>query len=90
MPTKLPRHTITETPSVREALDELRRRGEPVSLPELVILGARGLVEDLDRREDQRAHDAALRERLVARLRSGEGLDLDAALAARDRGWTRG
>jgi len=43
MPTAHPRHTITETASVREALDELRARlgGERIDYAELVVLGAR-------------------------------------------------
>jgi hypothetical protein len=43
MPTSLPRHTITETPPVREALDALRARmGDgQVDYAELVVLGAR-------------------------------------------------
>lgn len=42
MPTVLPRHTITETPPVREALDELRARlgDERIDYAELVVLGA--------------------------------------------------
>jgi len=90
MPTKLRRHTITETPQVSAALDELRRRGEPVTLAELVIRGAQAVVEDLDRRAGEDSDPAALRARLAERLRTGDGLDLGAALDARDRGWTRG
>ena len=43
MPTAHPRHTITETPPVKEALDELRSRvgGERIDYAELVVLGAR-------------------------------------------------
>ena len=43
MPTTRPRHTITETPPVHKALDELRAKldGEPIDFGELVILGAR-------------------------------------------------
>jgi len=90
VPTKLPRHTITETPRVAAALDELRRRGAPVSIADLVVRGARALAEDLDGRAGGDAGQAALRARLAARLRTGEGLDLEAALETRERGWTRG
>jgi pyrimidine operon attenuation protein/uracil phosphoribosyltransferase len=43
MPTTHPRHTITETPAVRAALDALRERlrGERIDYAELVALGAR-------------------------------------------------
>jgi hypothetical protein len=42
MPTTRPRHTITETPPVREALDELRAKlhGDQIDFAELMILGA--------------------------------------------------
>jgi predicted short-subunit dehydrogenase-like oxidoreductase (DUF2520 family) len=89
VPTKLPRHTVTETPRVRAALDELRRRGERVVLADLVVRGASAVLEDLDRRAAKGDRDAELRARLVARLETGEGLELEAALKARERGWTR-
>src|ERR1700730_9433324 len=40
MPTSHPRHMITETPPVREALDELRAKlkGERIDFAELVIM----------------------------------------------------
>jgi hypothetical protein len=38
-------------------------------------------------RESQ-AHDAELRQQLIQQLRSGEGLDADAAYEVRERGWT--
>lgn len=43
MPTSHPRHTITETPPVKEALDALRSRlgGGRIDYAELVLLGAR-------------------------------------------------
>lgn len=43
MPTTRPRHTITETPPVQAALDELRAKlgeGERIDFAELVTLGA--------------------------------------------------
>lgn len=89
MPTKLPRHTITETPKVREALDRLRGRGEPVSLPDLVVRGVDATLADLAGSDDEEARKAALRKRHVERLRSGDGIDVDAALWVREHGWTR-
>jgi len=58
VPTARPRHTITETPPVKEALDELRSKlgeGEGVDFAELVTLGAEVKVRRLvDRSEDAR------------------------------------
>jgi hypothetical protein len=49
VPTSHPRHTITETPPVREALDDLRARlaGQRVDFAELVVLGAGVKVRQL-------------------------------------------
>ncbi len=62
MPTTRPRHTITETAPVQEALDELRRElGEDrVELPDLVIRGARDKVRELRTRRsaDERKLDS--------------------------------
>ena len=57
MPTTRPRHTITETPPVKEALDELRAqlRGEPIDFPELLIRGARSKAEELRDEDPERA-----------------------------------
>jgi hypothetical protein len=90
MPTKFPRHTLTETPPVRAALDELRRRGVRVVLADLVVRGAAALGEELDRRDAEQQREADLRGRLVERLRTGTGLDLEAAMEVREGGWTRG
>lgn len=60
IPTNHPRHTITETPPVREALDELRARmgAERIDYAELVILGARTKLRQLP--DDAKlAHEAA-------------------------------
>lgn len=85
MPTKHRRHAITETPPVREALDELRlETGEDrVGMSELVILGAR---EKVRRLRAEREDTAALRKRLADRIRNRTPLgDPDAAGAARER-----
>jgi hypothetical protein len=79
VPTTRPRHTITETPAVREALDELRARlaGERVDYAELVVLGARTKARQLP--DDAGAARAAV-ERLAERVRRREvPVDLDAA-----------
>jgi hypothetical protein len=69
VPTALPRHTITETPPVREALDELRSRmgRARIDYAELVILGARVKTRQLP--DDEQAARAAAR-RLATRIRN--------------------
>lgn len=87
MPTKLPRHTITETPAVQAALDELRREtGEDrPPLGELVILGAR---EKLRRTREERASRDELLAGLADRIRRGESLvDPVAADEVHRSGW---
>jgi hypothetical protein len=71
VPTAHPRHTITETPSVREALDELRARldGERIDYAELVVLGARTKARQLPD-DVKAAREAALRLAEMVRQRS--------------------
>jgi hypothetical protein len=79
MPTSHPRHTITETPPVREALDELRARagGERIDYAELVVLGARIKARQLP--DDAGAARAAA-QRLAEMIRHHAiPVDLDAA-----------
>jgi hypothetical protein len=88
VPTRHPRHSITETPPVHEALSELRRRGERIRLGDLVIRGARERLRELQAERDDEARKLELRRQLVQQLRTGEGLDADAAYEVRERGWT--
>jgi hypothetical protein len=88
VPTRYPRHSITETPPVHEALNELRRRGERIRLGELVILGARARLHELQAERDEEARKLELRRQLVERLRTGEGFDVAAAYEVREHGWT--
>jgi hypothetical protein len=81
VPTTRKRHTITETEAVERALAPLRAKGERVDFAELVIRGAEAKLSERDRRR-------ALREQFLERTRSARGLDLDAALAVREHGWT--
>jgi hypothetical protein len=80
VPTTRPRHTITETPPVQAALDELRAKlnGEPIDFAELVVLGARAKARRLPD-EDERTR-AAL-EDLADWIRNGTGPKLDIAAA---------
>jgi pyruvate-formate lyase-activating enzyme len=88
MPTSYPRRTLTETPPVREALDALRRHGETVRLRDLVIRGAYVRLHEIEAGQDREASNAELRRKLVERLRTGEGIDVDAAYEVREHGWT--
>jgi hypothetical protein len=70
VPTTRPRHTITETPHVQAALDELRARmseGERIDFAELVRLGAEVKAQRL--RASSKA-DRAARDRLIEMVRS--------------------
>jgi hypothetical protein len=79
MPTTRPRYTITETPPVHEALDELRAelREDRIDFAELVILGARAKAQRL-RNESAAAREA--REWLAREIREGTShVDVKAA-----------
>jgi hypothetical protein len=80
VPTTRPRHTITETSPVQDALDELRGklRGEPIDFAELVILGARAKARRLP---DPDREARAARRRLAKMIRSGSGPALDITAA---------
>jgi len=89
MPTKHRRHAVTETPSVRAALDELRAElgDDHVNLAELVILGAQQKLAQLRVADARRA---ALRRALAERVRAGNvPIDRDAADEVRRTGWAR-
>ena len=86
MPTTRNRHTITETPPVQQALDELRRElgEEGIEFPDLVIRGARDKVREI-RAQSGSARQA--RERLAHRIRQGEeSSDVAAAEEAKNVG----
>jgi hypothetical protein len=72
---------------VREALDSLRSRGERVKLDDLVIRGARDRLRELEVGRAQEAEKAELRRELIEQLRTGDGLDVDAAYEVREHGW---
>jgi hypothetical protein len=79
MPTTLPRHTITETPRVREALDELRARlgDDSIDYAELVVLGARAKLRRLP--DDAEAAGQAARRLADMVRRRAIPVDVDAA-----------
>jgi hypothetical protein len=82
MPTTRPRHTITETPPVREALDELRSKlnGERIDFAELMILGARAKARRLPPGGDSEQARQA-REEFADWIRNGNPGMVDVAAA---------
>jgi hypothetical protein len=81
VPTTRPRHTITETEPVREALDELRRvqGGKRVELPDLVIRGAKDKVRELMAESKSASRG---RQEIAEWIRTGNGPKVDIAAAA--------
>jgi hypothetical protein len=59
-----------------------------VRLDELVIRGARERLREMEIARDTESRNIELRRQLIERLRTGEGLDVDAAYEVRERGWT--
>jgi len=88
MPTRHRRHSVAETPRVREALEPLRRRGLKVDLADLLVLGAEQRLRQLEAEQAEEERRRALRLELVEQLRTGEGLDVAAAYEVRETGWT--
>lgn len=80
MPTTRPRHTITETAPVQEALDELRAQlseGERIDFAELLTLGARIKARRL---QQESAQARSARERLIEEVLHGDSpVDVRAA-----------
>jgi hypothetical protein len=77
-----PRHSITETPPVHEALQELRAKlnGERIDLAELVILGARAKARRLPEGGDSEKARRARKE-LADWILNGTGPQMDIAAA---------
>ena len=90
VPTKKPRHAVTETGAVAEALAELRAQpgGTDVSISDLVVVGARTLAAE-KRAEREARH--ALRDMLAERVLAGGPALGDPAAAdeVRRTGWAR-
>jgi hypothetical protein len=78
VPTTRPRHTITETPPVQAALDELRSKGARIDFAELVTLGAEIKARRLAD-EDGETNRAC--EEIAEWIRTGNGpkVDIEAA-----------
>lgn len=86
---KHPRVSVTLTPPLQEARERLRRRGVNASVADLALAGARELLAEADAREVNERRQRELRQRLVARMRSGDAVDVDAVRQVRETGWTR-
>ena len=81
MPTTRPRHTITETPPVQVALDELRAKlgeGERIDFAELVTLGAEVKAR---RVTDPSEEVSRAREEIAEWIRTGNGPKVDVKAA---------
>jgi hypothetical protein len=89
VPTKLRRHTITETDEVAKALLQVRAVGETLDLKRLVVLGAERLVEEHKDLEADEDHRRALRMRLLKRTLTAPGVDAEAAQWAHEQAWQR-
>jgi hypothetical protein len=81
VPTTRPRHTITETQPVQEALDELRARlnGERIDFAELLVLGARAKARRLPEGGDSEKARRARKELAEMILTRSIPVDLQAA-----------
>jgi hypothetical protein len=90
MPTRLPRHTITETPPVERALRRLRqlRPGQRIDFKELVMIGAREKATQLEAEADKARKGRAPIDEFLA-LRADEGLEPEAGLSLHESGWVR-
>lgn len=87
MPTKHPRHAITETPRLKVILDRLRDESGQIRLDwgELVALGAKEKLKRLRQGEDDLV---ALRKEAADQVRTGSGdLDVAAADEVKSSGW---
>ena len=90
MPTTKPRHAVTETGAVAEALAELRAEpgGDDVSISELVVIGAKALAA---KKRAQRHANNEMLEIVAAWVRAGGPpfVDPEAADEVRRSGWVR-
>lgn len=90
MPTRRPRHTITETPPVAQALRRLRsaQPDAPIDLKELVIIGAHEKAARVEREPDAEDRRRELIEEFL-HLRADDRLDATEGLALHESGWVR-
>jgi len=84
MPTKHPRHIVTEVGPVAEAFAKARRVQPDVHVRDLVLLGAEAIVERAEQEEADEERRAAAIERLIAMTTTGDGIDHEAARYVHD------
>lgn len=86
MPTKHPRHAVTETPRLKKVLDRLRDESGSVRLDwgELVLLGAQEKLRRI--RSTQEESDRILEEAAELIRRGGGGGDVEAAAEVKRKG----
>jgi hypothetical protein len=80
---------VIETDAVGAALERVRQAdpGHTISLSELVVLGAERKLELIQQARGDDERRAELRERFLARTRTGIGIDWDALQDMHDRRW---
>lgn len=84
VPTKHPRHIVTEVGPVADAFARARRVDPDVHIRDLVLLGAAALEERGKREaEAEERRDAAI-ERLIALTTTGDGIDEEAGIYVHD------
>ena len=82
MPTKHPRHIVTEVGPVAEAFARARRVKPDIHVRDLVLLGAEAVVEQAERERVDEERRAVAIERLFALTTGPDGIDHAAALEA--------
>ncbi len=80
VPTKHPRHIVTEVGPIAEAFARARRVKPDVHVRDLVLLGAEAVVEQAKRERGDDERRAAAIERLIALTTDPDGIDHAAAL----------
>lgn len=83
VPTKRPRHMITETADVEAALAPLRERGAKIDFRRLLVLGAQAQLAAIEESEQQRTERIARQQEAFDRVR--ELIDVDVLLS--DEAW---
>lgn len=80
VPTRHPRHIVTEVGPVADAFMRARRVRPDVHVRDLVVLGAEAMVEQARRAEVDEARRAEAIEELIRMTTTGDGIDHDAGI----------
>ncbi|MBA2348753.1 MAG: hypothetical protein H0V81_10710 [Solirubrobacterales bacterium] len=84
MPTKHPRHIVTETGRIAEAFAKARRVKPDVHVRDLVLLGAEAIVEQAEQETvDEERRQRAIAD-LIALSQDPDAFDRDAAIHVHD------